>query len=88
MVWKTLLQDLETNADLLKRISDSLQYRTLTIKIASFYKRVFTMPIERLVRMFTCSQSISLKKDLPGPERGVAIQIFILVTFIERILTF
>ena len=34
------------------------------------------------------SQSISLVKDLPGQERGVATQIFVWVTFAERILTF
>ena len=54
VVRKTLLQDLETNSDLLKRISDSFQHRALSIKIASFYERVFTMPMKRLVRMGTC----------------------------------
>ena len=34
------------------------------------------------------SQSISLIKRLPDPERGVAIQVFVWVTFAERILTF
>ena len=34
------------------------------------------------------SRSISLVKDLPDQERGVATQIFVWVTFAERILTF
>ena len=57
VVRKTLLQDLETNSDLLKRISDSFQHRALSIKIASFYERVFTIPMKRLVRMVSSFQS-------------------------------
>ena len=57
VVRKTLLQGLETNSDLLKRISNSFQHRALSIKIASFYERVFTMPMKHLVRRVTCSQS-------------------------------
>lgn len=60
VVRKTLLKDLETNSKSLKRISDSFQHRALSIKIASFYERIFTMPMKRLVRMGTCSQSCLL----------------------------
>lgn len=60
MVRKTLLHDLGTNSDLLKRISESFQHRVLSIKIASFYEHVFTVPMKCLVRTFTCFQSWSL----------------------------
>ena len=57
VVRKTLLKDLEDNSELLKGISDSFRPRAQTIKVASFYERVNTMPMKRLVRTSTCSQS-------------------------------
>ena len=60
MVRKRLLQDLETKSDLLKRILDSFQHGALSTKIASFYERLFTVPMKCLVRTFTCFQSWSL----------------------------
>jgi hypothetical protein len=49
VVRKTLLHDLETKSGVLKAISESFQHRAMNLKIASFYERVFTMPMKRLV---------------------------------------
>jgi hypothetical protein len=56
VVRKTLLQDLETKSGLLQRISESFRHRALNIKIASFYERVFTLPMKRLVVSLSFSQ--------------------------------
>jgi hypothetical protein len=61
VVRKTLLQDLETKSGLLKAISEAFQHRALNIKITSFYERIYTMPMKRLV-------SYALNLEVAGTE--------------------